>query len=107
MTKQAVRLPTALPNSMLEYRIREYLRLRNDLSAYELMSSAGIFHTAIAKLQRLVRYHRQRVFDPRSGDAHTRAIHRLHATMTARAWAYERDAVRQIQIGNQLARMGY
>ena len=37
------------------------------------------------KLVRLLRYHRQRVFDPQQGDRHHRAILRLKRTVTARA----------------------
>lgn len=37
----------------------------------------------VEKLERLLRHHRQRVFDP-NGAAHARAIRRLKATRTAR-----------------------
>jgi len=36
----------------------------------------------IEKVQRLLRYHRQNVFDERTGDAHHRAIIRLKRTRT-------------------------
>ncbi len=41
------------------------------------------------KLERLLRYHRQRVFGP-SGDAHSRAIGRLKKTVTFREMTKKR-----------------
>ena len=69
--------------------------------------SATTVTTLIPKLERLIRQHRQRVFDPESGDAHTRAIHRLKSTAT---WAelkrLNEDAERQREDA-KLERMGY
>lgn len=58
------------------------------------------------KLARLIRRHRQRVFDA-NGERHTRAIHRLKATPTARAIYAGYDAEASIRQGERLTRMGY
>ena len=46
-----------------------------------------------AKLERLLRYHRQHVFDEKTGDAHTRAILRLKKTKTFKAMCERNDAM--------------
>lgn len=59
------------------------------------------------KLERLLRYHRQRVFDEQTGDAHGRAIARLKRTQTYKALcAANRDRAR-IRHEESLTRMGY
>ena len=59
-----------------------------------------------AKLERLLRYHRQRVFDS-NGDAHHRALLRLKKTKTFAAMtALNREAA-SIRLGERLTAMGY
>jgi hypothetical protein len=59
------------------------------------------------KLTRLLRYHRQRVFDATTGDMHHRAILRLKLTTTFKNMA-ERNADRARQrYADALTRMGY
>ena len=65
-----------------------------------------MIETLADKLARLIRYHRQRVFDA-DGERHTRAIQRLKATPTARqiygGYAY----AAQVRMGERLTGMGY
>lgn len=95
------------PDSMLAYRLKEHARLDNDLSAYELLTTAKVYEPLARKYERLVRAHRQHVFDARSGDAHSRAIGRLQRTITSKAMAFDRWAGRQERVGRELTRMGY
>jgi hypothetical protein len=49
-----------------------------------------------AKLEKLLRYHRQHVFDDKTGDAHERAIVRLKRTRTFKDMCQRNDdAARQ------------
>lgn len=61
----------------------------------------------IQKLEKLLRYHRARVFDAKTGDAHGRAIDRLKRSQTFAALCqYNRD-LESIHAGESLTRMGY
>lgn len=60
----------------------------------------------IAKLERLLRYHRQRVFDA-NGDLHHRAILRLKRTATFKRLAANNIAAAQQRLGDRLTGMGY
>lgn len=94
--------------SMLEYRKSEFARLGSDLAAFELLRAAGTFEALSRKLERLVRRHRQQVFDPRSGDAHHRAILRLkRRTVTGKAVRHSNESRRQWVEGRRLEGMGY
>jgi hypothetical protein len=59
------------------------------------------------KLERLLRYHRQRVFDEKTGDAHARAIGRLKKTKTFRAMCEANRELESILLGAHLTNMGY
>lgn len=59
------------------------------------------------KLERLLRYHRQRVFDEQTGDAHGRAIARLKRTQTFRKMCRDNQERAAIRRGEQFTRMGY
>lgn len=59
------------------------------------------------KLRRLLRYHRQRVFDEVTGDIHARAIDRLKRTKTYRDMCDANRDRASIRIGESLTRMGY
>lgn len=59
------------------------------------------------KLQRLLRYHRQHVFDERTGDAHGRAIDRLKRTRTFKAMCDANRERANIRRGEYLTRLGY
>lgn len=61
----------------------------------------------IPKLERALRHHRQRAFDPRSGDAHARALQRLKRTATFRCLCRDNDDRAHLRAGERLARMGY
>lgn len=104
---QTTSIPVAKPGSMLEYRLKEHQRCNNDLTAYELLKAAGVYEALAKKYDRLVRMHRQNVFDERSGDAHSRAIGRLQRTTTSMAMAFDRWSGRQVRLGQQLSAMGY
>lgn len=58
------------------------------------------------KLQRLMRMHRQRVFDA-NGAGHTRALHRLKRTKTFLAMAERNRAAERVRQGERYAGMGY
>ena len=62
---------------------------------------------AFTKLARLLRMHRQNVFNIVSGDAHHRAILRLQRTSAYRAMVERNRAEENIRNGERLARMGY
>ena len=64
-------------------------------------------HACEQKLEKLLRFHRQNVFDEETGDAHARAIRRLKRTITARTMANDRRERESIRKGEMLARMGY
>lgn len=95
------------PNSLLEFKVKEFNRLGHDLQAYEMLQSAGVYAGLTRKYEQLVRRHRQHVFDERAGDAHHRAILRLQKTVTSKAMAFDRWATRQERIGRELSGMGY
>jgi hypothetical protein len=59
------------------------------------------------KLERLLRYHRQRVFDEKTGDAHGRALGRLKKTKTFRAMCEANRERQGIARGARLTGMGY
>lgn len=59
------------------------------------------------KLERLLRYHRQRVFDEVTGDAHGRALDRLKKTKTFRAMCEGNRERQSIARGARLTNMGY
>lgn len=61
----------------------------------------------IPKLARALRQHRQRVFDPRSGDAHERALRRLKRTATFRCLCRDNEDAARLRAGERLAAMGY
>ena len=44
------------------------------------------------KLQRLLRFHRQNVFNETNGDAHGRALHRLKRSATFKAYCAANEA---------------
>jgi hypothetical protein len=56
------------------------------------------------KLERALRYHRQRVFDA-NGEAHERALRRLKRTRTFAALAQSNRAQQSIRMGQRLDRM--
>jgi hypothetical protein len=58
------------------------------------------------KMERLLRHHRQRVFDA-DGDLHHRALRRLKRTRTFRAMCADNEARASIRQGERYARMGY
>jgi hypothetical protein len=59
------------------------------------------------KLNRLLRKHRQHVFDEKTGDAHARAIKRLKKTQTFRLMAASNEVLAAIRAGKRLTRLGY
>lgn len=61
----------------------------------------------IPKLARALRQHRQRVFDPRSGEAHERALRRLKRTATFRCLCRDNADAARLRAGERLAAMGY
>lgn len=61
----------------------------------------------VEKLSVLLRYHRQRVFDPATGDTHHRALKRLQRTATWRRMCDDVEAHSRQLAGERLARMGY
>lgn len=58
------------------------------------------------KLERLMRMHRQRVFDA-NGAGHTRALHRLKRTKTFRSMVERNQAAERVRQGERYAGMGY
>jgi hypothetical protein len=59
-----------------------------------------------SKLERLLRWHRQHVFDDgAAGDRHARALRRLKATATARAIFAARDTASRYRASERLLRM--
>ena len=109
-SERQLRLSTTVAGepSMLRYRVAEYERLGTDLAAYELLKDAGLFAELSRKLDRLIRHHRNRVFDEHSGHAHHRAILRLkQRTVTGKAMAFDRWAGRVQREGTRLTSMGY
>jgi hypothetical protein len=60
----------------------------------------------IPKLERLIRFHRQRVFDA-AGDAHTRALYRLKRTRTFARLARNNREGASIRRGRLYEGMGY
>ncbi len=59
------------------------------------------------KLEKLLRFHRQNVFNEHNGDNHHRAILRLKKTATFREMCGRNDAHSRYLHGERLARMGY
>lgn len=59
------------------------------------------------KLQILLRYHRQNVFNEKTGEAHGRAIDRLKKTKTFLAMCQDNRDRASIRHGEALTRMGY
>lgn len=59
------------------------------------------------KLEKLLRFHRQHVFDERYGDAHGRAIARLKRTKTFKALCQHNVDLASIRLGERLTRQGY
>ena len=59
------------------------------------------------KLQRLLRLHRQHVFDDDIGIYHHKALLRLKKTKTFKAYCEANRQAEQYRAGERLARMGY
>lgn len=93
--------------TMIDYRIREFQRIGSGLAAYEMLWEMGRYADLKEKMERLIRRHRMLVWDSRTGDAHSRAIHRLKCTVTALAVSFDREAGRQVRVGQALSAMGY
>ena len=61
----------------------------------------------VPKLQRLLRIHRQHVFDEPQGETHMRAIARLKRTATFAALCHENYDRSQTLLGDLLTGRGY
>lgn len=95
-------------NTMAMWHRSEWLRTQCAGAAFDYLNSAGAYEGLARKLERLLRRHRQHVFDTgQDADLHHRAILRLKRTTTARAVGWQRHFNNMIRVGHRLEGMGY
>lgn len=100
-------MTTARPSGLANHSWQEWRRTGSEGAAYDYLRESGAYSQLTRKLDKLLRQHRQRVFDDRTGDAHHRAIARLKRTMTFKALSWVRHYEAMLRAGKRLTRMGY